>query len=167
MTIVPPELWVRLEKIGWHQNRRVPVDSRVPPDHPAHTTLAELGGLRITWEYEDFVVTEADFQFVPSDPGLARCWEQALDTRMIGIGEYHNAHGELLMSETGHVFGSSIIHPAFWLQGRSIGEALESLISNERGRPMLLENEVSAMHYGEIYTHDDAQVLNPSSPELR
>lgn len=167
MSVVPTQWKLKFEESGWRPGRRVPVDPRVPPDHPAHDVLAELGGLELNVIWGDFEVCEASFQYLAHANRRVERWEAALDRRLIGIAEHHNAHGELLLSETGHVFINSIIHPAFALQGRSFGEAIDNILSNRPPRPMLLEDDDSIIFAGVELTHADPQVLGPTSPELR
>jgi hypothetical protein len=90
-----------------------------------------------------------------------------LGVELVGIAEAHNAHGELLLSDSGHVFGNSYIHPAFWYEGRTIQEAVRNILAGVRSRPMLLDGEASVTLYGETYGRDDPEVLRPNSPELR
>lgn len=167
MSIVPENLASRMEEAGWYPGRRVAVDSTVPRHHPAYQVIEELGGLRLMVMFDDYQVCEAEFRPLPDKDDLVRDWEQALGTELVGIGEHHNEHGEFWMAGTGFVFGNSIIHPAFWLVGTSFAAALDNIIAVRRGRPMLLEREESAMHYGRAYTRDDPEVLLPSSPQLR
>lgn len=166
MSLVPPELERKFEKSGWQRGRQVPVDPSVALDHPAYRVLAELGGLKLMRFYGDYEVCEVDFQYLPEKGELAAQWEDVLGIELVGMAEHHNAHGELLISTNGHVFGNSFIHPAFWHVGSTFPEAMINLMAGNHGRPMLLERETS-MHFGREYTRDDPEVLHPSSPELQ
>lgn len=139
------------------------MDDCVGSDHPAHEVLAELGGLQIIRGG----IVELDFQHVPDIDRLIEPWAEALQTRLIGIAEAHNAHGVLYMTGVGHVIGVSMIHPACWFEGRTIGEALSRVLNGERSRPMLLPGEAEVKLYGDIFRHGDSEVITPNSPELR
>jgi hypothetical protein len=167
MSVVPPQWTREFEEAGWRPGRNVPVDSRVPPEHPAHGVLAELGGLELNMMYGDYEVCEASFQYLAHKDRRVERWETALHIRLIGIAEHHNAHGELHMSDKGQVFLNSIIHPAFGLVGRSFNEAIDNLLAKRNPRPMLLADDNSIMIGGVALTHADPEVLGPSSPELR
>jgi len=112
-------------------------------------------------------VCEVEFQSLPQKFDLVAQWEQALGTELVGIGKNDNAHGEVWIDSKGFVFGNSIIHSAFWLVGENFAVALGNLLSGDEGRPMLLESEVSAMHFGRSYSRADPEVLLASSPEFR
>jgi hypothetical protein len=167
MSLVPVDLTEKFEQSGWHRGRRVAVDSRVPVGHPAHLILAEFGGLKLMRFYGDYEVCEVDFRHLPEKDDRTLCWEAALGAELVGIAEHHNVHGELLISSTGHVFGNSIVHPAFWLEGSSFQEAMGNLMAGHPDRPMLLDTDTSVMLFDREYTQDDPEVLHPSSPELR
>lgn len=166
MSLVPSDLQSEFGRSGWGPGRQVAVDPRIPIDHPAHLVLAELGGLRLMRFYGDYEVCEVDFQYVPDKSGLTARWEAALGTELIGMAEHHNANGELLIASTGHVFGNSVVHYAFWHVGSTFHEAMRNLMAGKLGRPMLLGHETS-VHFGREYTRDDPEVLHPASPELR
>lgn len=167
MSAITPDLISMFQAAGWYSGRRVEVDPAVPSDHPAHQVLGELGGLQLPKLYGDYEVCEIDFQYVPLKEERIRLWEEALGVQLIGIAELHNAHGEMLLSDSGHVFGNSYIHPAFWYDGRTLGEAIRNIWIGEQSRPMLLDHEASVMLYGRTYTRDDPAVLGPNSPELK
>lgn len=167
MSLVPLNLTIAFEKGGWHRGRKVAANPSVPIEHPAFAVLAELNGVRLMRLSGDHEVCEVDFQFLPDKDELPRLWEAALGTRLVGIAEHHNAHCELYMSGTGHVFGNSIIHPAFWHVGRNFTEAMENLMTGHHGRPMLLDHQTSVMYYGVGLSQEDPVVLQQSSPEIR
>ena len=166
MSLVPSDLESKFEKSGWHRGRRVAVDPRVPVNHPAHLVLAELGGLKLMRSFGDYEVCEVDFQYLPEKDDLTARWEAALGIELVGMAEHHNGHGELLIGTTGHVFGNSFIHYAFWHVGSTFHEATVNLMAGNPHRPMLLDHETS-MHFGREYTRNDPEVLHPSSPEFR
>lgn len=167
MTLVPDNLRTRLSRAGWHAGRNVPVDPRVPADHPACQVLAELGGLCLTKRYGDYIVDEVAFKYSEWPDDLAERWEKALGTRLVAIAEGHNAHATMYMSKGGFLFQSSVVHHAFWLEGRSFGEALTNIFAGVRPRPMLLDQESSMELYGRDFTRDDPEVLTVESPELQ
>jgi hypothetical protein len=92
-------------------------------------------------------------------------WEAALGAKMIGIAEQDGGHAEFYLSEGGHVIGCSLVHPACYLIGRTVQEALEALGSGRRAQPMLLPDENEITLYGVTFRRGDSEVIEPS--ELR
>jgi hypothetical protein len=166
MTLVPWDLEPEFRAAGWLHGRRVPVPSFVSEHHQAHAVLAELGGLRLMVDHGGYEICEIEFQSLPEKSDLVTHWEEAFDTELVGVGELHNAHGELWMSGGGFLFGNSIVHEAFWLVGNGFAIALINILSKQRDRPMLLREGESVMLYGHRYTWNDPEVLRPSSPEF-
>ena len=144
----------------------MPVDPRVPTDHPAYEALAEFGGLCLTKRTNNYTVSEVDFQYSEWPDERADSWETALDTRLVAIAELHNAHGTMYMSKGGFLLGISEVHPACWFDGRSLAEALTNIFTDVRSRPMLLDHEKTTNLYGREFTRDDPEVLTAESPEL-
>jgi hypothetical protein len=153
------------ERAGWLPGRHVDVLVDAPPDHPAYSLLAELSGISLV--RPGFRIVEVDFQPVSMAAGRVAAWAAALRTHMAGIAETHDAQGELYMTGAGHVIGCSLVHDAFWLQGRTFAEAMERLWSGERSRPMLLPGQQEAILYGISFRRGDSEILTPDSPELR
>ena len=153
----------RLQKIGWFEGRSVAVNPSVPSNHPAYQVLAELSGLRIVRDR----TVEIDFQYVTDDDGATVPLASALKTQMIGIGWHHYRHGQFFMTASGHVIGRDLEDDAFWLQGRTIEEAIADASSGKRSRPMLLPNQSEVMLYGEVFRHGNPAVVGPASPELQ
>jgi hypothetical protein len=165
MSVVPQHFRAEFIRGGWCEGRETPVDTTVPQSHPARAVLAELTGVRLTRPGDDIV--EVDFKYIKDNDPLIIEWASALGMQIVGIAEAHNAHGELYITDRGHVIGSSIIHGACWFQGRSFAEAMEAILSGTRSRPMLLPGQTEMMLYGNTFRHGDAALITPGSPELR
>ena len=165
MSVVPASLATVFERAGWFPGRDVVVRVDAPPGHPARPLLAELSGIALVRPQSRIV--EVEFQPVSMAAGRVVAWAAALRTHMAGIAETHNAHGELYMTEAGHVIGCSLVHDAFWLAGRTFAEAMARIWSGGPSRPMLLPGQEEAILDGITFRRGDPDVLTPDSPELR
>jgi SUKH-3 immunity protein len=148
---------------GWCPGRFVEVPPSVPTGHPAWDILAAFGGLVILerdpepdpdWP----PIEELVFRDLFPCPAVTEVWGQLLDTRLVGIANVHNDHGELYIASDGRCFGSSSIHPAFYYHGESFTEAVEGMLLGRRARPLLRPDQPFVALYGERFTAD--------SPEL-
>ena len=164
MSIVPVSMRSTFEAAGWHQGRAVRTDPRVPTTHPARTVLAELGGLTIRDPSPR--VCAIAFQFVDEGALDVVDWEAALRMKMIGIAQEDTGHGELYMTERGHVIGCSMVHPAISFVGPSIQQALEAISRGEQSRPMLLSHQKEVTLYGVVFRSGDPAVIGPSSSQF-
>jgi hypothetical protein len=153
------------EHAGWFPGRQADVRVDAPPGHPARALLLELSGLALVRPRSS--VVEVHFQPVSMAAGRVVAWATALRTHMSGIAETDDAQGELYMTDAGHVIGCSLVHDAFWLQGRTFAEAMERIWSGERSRPMLLPGQEETVLYGTTFRPGDPEILTPDSPELR
>ncbi len=106
-----------------------------------------------------------EFKHVIDEGRDVAAWEAALQATAIGIGELHNAHGELYMTNRGQLFGISVIHPACFFEGRTFDEAITAIVQEKRSRPMLLPGQDRVELYGEEFLQGDAEVVGPTSPE--
>ena len=165
MSVVPPNLRAEFMRGGWFEGRETSIDASVPQSHPARAVLAELSGVSLTRPDEH--VIEVDFKFLKSDDSFIIAWATALGMRLVGIAEAHNAHGELFMTDLGHVIGSSVVHEACWFEGRSFAEAMAAILKGKRSRPMLLPTQAEVTLYGVVFEHGNAAVITPDSVELR
>ena len=148
---------------GWYPGRIVPVPASVPRDHPAWSVLAAFGGLTILEREPDPdpdwpPTEELVFRELHPCPAITDVWGGLLGTRLVGIADVHNAHGELYLAADGRCFGSSCMHPAFYFEGETFGEAVEGMLLGRRARPMLPPGQESVTLYGERFT--------ATSPEL-
>jgi hypothetical protein len=148
---------------GWYPGRTVPVPASVPRDHPAWDVLASFGGLTILEQDPDLdpewpPIEEFVFRALHPCPAITEVWGGLLGTRLIGIADVHNAHGELYCAADGRCFGSSCMHPAFYFEGGSFAEAVEGMLLGRRARPMLRPDQEWVTLYGKRFTAD--------SPEL-
>lgn len=148
---------------GWYPGRTIPVPAAVPTDHPAWDVLAVFGGL---------VILERDPEPRPGWPPIealvfraltpayhdAKVWSGLLRTQLIGIADFHNAHGELYLAADGRCFGASLIHDAFFYEGASFADAVDGILLNRRARPMLRPDQSSVTLYGEQFTADSAEL---------
>jgi hypothetical protein len=142
---------------GWYPGRAVPVPDSVSRDHPAWDILAAFGGLVILErepgpEPASTPIEELAFRPLHPDPSITEVWGELLGSRLVGIAEVHNAHGELYIAADGRCFGASCIHPAFYFHGQSFTEAVEGILHRRRARPMLAPEQESIDLYGERFT---------------
>lgn len=163
MSAVPDTMAKMFEAAGWFAGRQVSVSPTVPPNHPAHALLAELGGITLTRPASNM----CSIEFLPVSEGIAsvRPWEAALHTKMVGIAEQDDGHAELYLTDKGHVVGCSLVHPACFLVGQTVAEALEAIGSGKRARPMLLPGDKEISLYGITFRQGDEGVIGPD--ELR
>lgn len=148
---------------GWYPGRSVPVPATVPRDHPAWAVLAAFAGLTVLErdpepDPEWSPIEELVFRPLHPCPAVTEVWGGLLGTRLVGIAEVHNAHGELYLAADDRCFGSSRIHPAFYFYGQSFAEAVAGMLLGRRARPMLQPGQEYVKLYGERFTAD--------SPEL-
>ena len=136
------------------------VPAEVPAGHPATAVLAELGG--IAWLNPAPNVCSVAFQHVAEGASSIAAWEAALDTKMVGIAEEDDGHGELYLTDRGEVIGCSLVHPACFLVGRTFIEAVEAIGRGERARPMLLPREDEIVLYGITFRQGDKDVISPA-----
>jgi hypothetical protein len=148
---------------GWAPGRQIPVSSSVPREHPAWDVLSEFQHLHVGSTGAGEECARGDVQFdlrAVSDP-LAEAWQIELGTTLICIGEVHHGHSDLFISEEGRIFSSSIVHPAFMMDGRTFEEALERILLGRRPWPMLLPDQSFVTLFGEDIYAGDPRVIAP------
>ena len=142
-----------LQDAGWFPARRV--STLAPKDHPAEPILAALSGLRVGQTGRGETCARSDIAFFPlehePDDGIHE-WSRLLGTVLVGLGEVHNAHGELWMASDGRCFGRSLVHKAFYFEGEDFADAIEGLLLGRRARPLIHPDEESVTLYGDRYT---------------
>ena len=145
---------------GWYPGRSVPVPTSVPRDHPAWEVLSALGGLTILRRYGPEWPPIEELEFGPLDPcpDITGVWGGLLGSRLVGIAEVHNAHGELYLAADGRCFGSSRVHDAFYFEGESFAEAVEARLLGRWARPMLRPGQEYVTLYGERFTADSLEL---------
>lgn len=135
----------------------IPVATEVPQDHPAHAISAELAG--ITFIKPAPSICSIQFKaIVDADRWIAE-WAEALGTTMVGIAEQDDGHAELYLTESGQLIGSSQVHPACFLVGRTFQEALEGIGSGVRATPLLLPDQDHITLYGRLFRRGNEEVL--------
>jgi hypothetical protein len=149
------------EAAGWFSGRQVDVAAAVPIDHPAYALLAEFGGLTLTKPAPH--ICSIAFRHVTDGESDMLAWAAALETDMVGIAEEDDGHATLYLSGRGQVIGCSNVHPAWFLVGRTIGEALDTIGHGKRARPMLLPDEDEITLYGVTFRQGDAEVIGPDA----
>lgn len=159
MSIVPDSMRWAFEAAGWTEGRQVHVPSGVPLHHPAQEVLAELGGL--TLEDPAPNICSIKFQYRPDGGSDLNAWASALNTQIVGIAEEDDGHATLCLSGRGQVIGCSNVHPACFLVGRTIGEALDAIGRGKRARPMLLPHDSEVTLYGVTFRRSDDEVIGP------
>lgn len=160
MSIVPDSMKKVFEAAGWVHGRQVDVASAVPIDHPAHSVLAELGGLTLTDPTP--AIRSIAFGHVAEGESDMAAWATALGTDMVGIAEEDGGHATLYLSSLGQLIGCSNVHPAYFLIGRTIGEALDAIGHGKRAQPMLLPDEDEITLYGVTFRQGDEEVIGPN-----
>lgn len=88
-------------------------------------------------------------------------WATALQTDFVSIAQEDDGHATLYLSGRGQVIGCSNVHPACFLVGRTIGEALNAIGSGKRAQPMLLPEESEVTLYGVIFREGDDDIIGP------
>ncbi len=63
------------------------------------------------------------------------------------------------MASDGACYGCSFIHDAFWLEGKDIGAAVDTLLLGRKARPMLRPGQSKVVMYGRAYVSGDPEVL--------
>ena len=164
MSVVPESARPLFRAAGWFEGRHVAVEAAVPTGHPAMAVLAELGGLALVDPAPS--VCSVAFQHVTEGASILAEWEAVLETKMVGIAEVDNGHGELYMTQGGQVISCSLVHPACSLVGRTFAEAMEAIGRGERSRPMLLPEQPAVTLYGVVFRQGEPDVLGPGAPEL-
>lgn len=159
MSIVPDSMRRAFEAAGWTEGRRVHVSSGVPLHHPAHEVLAELGGLTLKDPAPN--ICSIEFQHITDGGSDLIAWAAALNTQIVGIAEEDEGHATLYLSGRGQVIGCSNVHPACFLVGRTIDEALDAIGRGTRARPMLLPHNSEVTLYGVIFRQGDDEVIGP------
>jgi SUKH-3 immunity protein len=157
MVELPESIRPRFVEAGWHPGRRSPVSPAVPMDHPAAKILAEFGGLTVD-PPEEGGPYSISFRELWPDESILRVWAGLLDTRLIGIADLGDAHGELYAAADGRIFGRSCMHDAFWFEGDSFFAAVERSLSGRRHRPLLRPDQSSVTLYGIRFTDDSPEV---------
>jgi hypothetical protein len=146
---------------GWYPGRSVSVPDSVPRDHPAREVLAAFGGLVILEREPDPAgdpLEELVFQALPPRQAVMEVWGLLLATRLVGVAEEHNAHGEFYLDAAGRCFGQSLMHDAFYFHGQSFAEAVEGMLFRRRSRPMLRPDQPQVKLYGVQFTADSPEV---------
>ena len=161
LELIPPKSVAQLfSAAGWSAGRSVAVD--VAPEHPAFGVLRQFSGLRVGTAGTGETCASSDIAFrklaiEPDDTEIAD-WCRLLGTTLIGIGDVHNAHGELWLASDGRFFGRSLIHDAFYFEGATFGEAMERLLLGRRSRPLIHPSQDSVTLYGDEYTRDHPEI---------
>jgi hypothetical protein len=161
--VPPPSLCSLFEQAGWLPGRHVPVSSRVPGNHPAQAVLASFSGLTVGSSSAGIECAASDIEFRDEGSQItaeAR-WGQYLNSQLIFVGYQHNEHGALFIDSRGRVFGESLIHEAFWLDGEDVWTRKENVLLGRRSRPILHPSQNSVSLYGEIYTRGDPRIFLP------
>ena len=159
MSAVPDSMRKAFEAAGWTEGRRIDVAPSVPIHHPAHALLAEVGGLTLTNPSPN--ICSIEFRHVTEGASDLMAWAAALGTDMVSIAEEDDGHATLYLTSRGEVIGCSNVHPACFLVGRTIGEALDAIGSGKRAQPMLLPHESKVTLYGITFHQGEAEVIRP------
>ena len=161
--IPPPFLCSLFEQAGWFLGRNVPVSPRVPRNHPAHAILSSFSGLKVGSTVDGLECGAGDIVFCDEDSDTASetRWGQYLASQLICVGYQHNEHGILFIDSRGRVFGESLVHEAFWIDGETIWAGIENILLGRRSRPLLYSGQDSVTLYGDEYRHGDPRIFSP------
>jgi hypothetical protein len=156
---------------GWFEGRKIALPDdfleRFGVEHPAAEVLREFAGLHVGSAGAGIECARSDIQFkyIGAENYQNRyledvvAWEQRLRTRLAGVGEFCNCHGELFIASDGRCFARSIVSDDFWFEGQSFGSAAESLLLGlNRARPLLLPEQESTEWFGRTITRDSPAV---------
>ena len=160
MKVLAEDLVKLFVQAGWTPDRRVDLTTPPPGDHPAAELLSAFAGLRIGATGPGTECAASDIHFtqkvdeLPEALALARLLGESL----IPIAETHNAHGILYIGQSGRCFGASLIDETIWSEGESFEEAIRSLTTGRRARPILLPGQEGATLYGETYARGDPRL---------
>lgn len=149
-TELPNSIRTIFADAGWKPGRRITVPSVVPPQHPAHSVLAEFGGLTVA-------KNSLSFGYIEPDRTVLR-WADLLQSQLIGVAEIQNGHAELYVDASGRWFFASCIHDAFAFEGVSLAEAMECELLGRRCMPMLRPDQSRVVMWGEEFRSDDPRV---------
>ncbi|HSF96563.1 MAG TPA: SUKH-3 domain-containing protein [Thermohalobaculum sp.] len=149
----PVSVRAEFEAAGWFAGRRVDVDHRVPPDHPAFPVLASFGGLTVgkVGPGRECAASDIRFEYTPPSISVANEMPELGCLRLIPVGLVHHQHGELAIDRIGRTFHFSIVHDAMSFGGDSWQEAVERLLLGLRDQPMLLPGQSEVTLYGGVY----------------
>jgi hypothetical protein len=145
---------------GWTPDRRANLTTPPPDNHPAAELLSAFGGLRISATGPGTQCAASDVYFTQQVDELpeALAFARLLGEPLVPLAETHNAHGVLYIGQSGRCFGASLIDETIWLEGESFEEAIRSLTTGRRVRPILLPGQESAALYGETYALGDPRL---------
>lgn len=106
-------------------------------------------------------ICSIEFRHVTEGASDLITWATALKTDIVSIAEEDDGHATLYLSGRGQVIGCSNLHPACFLVGRTIDEALDAIGSGKRAQPMLLPDESEVTLYGVTFRQGDDGIIGP------
>lgn len=161
---VPPfSLRALFEQAGWFPGRQVRISARAPKGHPARDILSSFAGLSVGTSGAGLECAKSDIAFRDQDSEIdvEAQWSSHLGSQLICVGGQHHEHGELFIDSRGRVFGASLIHEAFWLDGETVWDGIENVLRGRRSRPVLHPSQDMVTLYGENYTRGDPRIFLP------
>jgi hypothetical protein len=105
--------------------------------------------------------SDIQFQDEGSQTHAEARWGRYLNSQLMFVGYQHNEHGTLFIDARGRVFGESLIHEAFWLDGEDVWTGIENVLIGRRSRPVLAPGKKSVSLYGQLYTRGDPCIFQP------
>ena len=159
----PPSISSLFEQAGWLPGRAVAVSTRVPSGHPARALLCSFAGLRVGVSGPGLECAASDIAFRDRDSefDVESRWSPCLGSQLICVGGQHNEHGELFIDSLGRVFGASLVHDAFWLEGENVWAGIENVLLGRRSRPLLHPDQDAVMLYGQRFVRGDPGIFLP------
>lgn len=169
MELLTPAIEPHFRRAGWVPNRRVCVERGVPEDHPAYIVLQSFGGLRVgeVGVGEDCARSNIEFCKVEEHDPLIEAWQTALRTRLVGIGECHNGHGQLWLDDHSRLFHSGLVAPMVLYDGPTFASGIEKHLLGHRSQPMLLPWQDEVLVWGQTFLAGDIGVLSVESFNVR
>lgn len=131
----------------------------VPSGHPAHDIL-----LHGNWDIHPDLFRFEPFKRAEFD-WATLTWERLLQTELVGIGLTEHGHGHVFASSDGRIFGSSVIHDAFYFCGKDISDFIRNEKQGVRNSPMIRPDQKSVVLYGVEYFPDDSDLYQYSKTE--
>jgi len=158
-----PSICSLFEQAGWVRGRTVKVSARVSSGHPARAILSSFAGLRVGVAGPGLECAASDIAFRDRDSEheFESQWSPYLRSQLICVGGQHNEHGELFIDSLGRVFGASLIHDAFWLDGENVWAGIENVLLGRRSRPLLHPDQDAVMLYGQRFARGDPGIFLP------
>ncbi len=109
---------------------------------------------------EECGASDVIFNLLKADTSIIRGWSELLRTKLVGIADVHNRHGELYLDTAGRYFWASSVDDGFCFEGATFSEAMTRLLLGRRGQPILRPGENEVIMYGEVFAVGDPRIYD-------